>query len=245
MNHSNLERDKKPSLLIVVGSSSALAQNIVASMDIHEKCIAFSTQIGTIEHGGDTNQANVYDSTDYESLHKIFDSVLLPARSNVGRVSLISFTGAKDTQLFINSSGEAIKQLLDINFTVNAYFANLVIRKYRGIPISMAFISSAGALSGDVGSTIYSSAKYALNGLVRGIAIEYGRLQINANVIALGILPFGLKDSVPEKRLKEMIQKTASRSFVKLENVSSTVKFVLTNSDLNGAVIPCDGGYYT
>ena len=245
MNNPHLEREQKPSLLIVVGGSSALAQNIVASMDFHEKFIAFSTRIGKIEHGGDTHQAKVYDSTDYESLQKIFDSTLLPARSKVGRVSLISFTGAKDTQLFINSSGEAIRQLLDVNFTVNAYFANLVIQKYRGIPISMAFISSAGALSGDVGSTVYSSAKYALNGLVRGIAIEYGRLQVNANVIALGVLPFGLKDSVPEKRLKEMIQKTASRSFVKLENVSRTVKFVLTNSDLNGAVIPCDGGYFT
>lgn len=245
MNIPRLERDQKPSLLIVVGSSSALAQNVVASMDLHEKCIVFSTQIGTIEHGGDTHQANVYDSTDYESLQETFDSILLPVRSSVSRVSLVSFTGAKDTQLFINSSGEEIKQLLDINFTVNAYFANLVIRKYRGIPISMAFISSSGALSGDVGSTIYSSAKYALNGLVRGIAIEYGRFQINANVIALGVLPFGLKNSVPEKRLKEMIQKTASRSFVKLENVSGSVKFVLTNSDLNGAVIPCDGGYFT
>ena len=228
----------------MVGGSSALAQNIVASMDFHEEFIAFSTRIGTIEHGGEIHQAKVYDSTDYASLRDIFNSTSLPVRSKVGRVSLISFTGAKDTQLFINSSGEAIKQLLDINFTVNAYFANLVIQKYRGIPVSMAFFSSAGALSGDVGSTIYSSAKYALNGLVKGIAIEYGRLQINANVIALGVLPFGLKDSVPEKHLKEMMQKTASRSLVKLENVSSTVKFVLNNSDLNGAVVPCDGGYF-
>ena len=245
MNKAHLEREHKPSLLIVVGSSSALAQNIVPSLDSHDVFVAFSTQNGKIEHGGNTYNTNVYDSTDYESLHNIFNSALLPARSQVGRVSIISFTGAKDSQLFIALSGEAIQSLLSINFTVNSFFANLVIQKYRGIPISMVFISSAGALSGDVGSTMYSSAKNALNGLARGIAIEYGRFQINANVIALGVLPFGLRNSVPEKRLKEMMQKTASRTFVKLENVTSSIRFVLTNSDVNGAVIPCDGGYFT
>lgn len=229
----------------MVGSSSALAQNIVPSMDSHDIFVAFSTQNSKIVHGGNTYHTNNYEPTDYESLQNIFESASLPVRSQVGRVSLISFTGAKDSQLFIASSGEAIQSLLSINFTVNAFFANLVIQKYRGIPVSMVFISSAGALSGDVGSTIYSSAKCALNGLAKGIAIEYGRFQINANVIALGVLPFGLKNTVPEKRLKEMMQKTASRTFVKLENVTSSIRFVLTNNDVNGAVIPCDGGYFT
>lgn len=222
-----------------------MAQNIVPRMDSHDIFVAFSTRNGKIVHGDNTYHTNPYDPTDYQSLHNIFNSASLPVRSQVGRVSLISFTGAKDSQLFIASSGEAIQSLLSINFTVNAFFANLVIQKYRGIPVSMVFISSAGALSGDVGSTIYSSAKYALNGLAKGIAIEYGRFQINANVIALGVLPFGLKNTVPEKRLKEMMQKTASRTFVKLENVTSSIRFVLTNSDVNGAVIPCDGGYFT
>jgi 3-oxoacyl-[acyl-carrier protein] reductase len=121
----------------------------------------------------------------------------------------------------------------------------LVIQKYRGVPISMVFISSAGALTGDVGSMIYSSAKHALNGLAKGIAIEYGRFQITANVVSLGVLSLGMKNSVPEKRLKEMIQKTSTRTHVKVENVLSTIRFVLSNSDINGAVIPCDGGYFT
>ena len=108
----------------------------------------------------------------------------------------------------------------------------------------MVFISSSGAIAGDIGSTMYTSSKYALNGLAKGIAIEYGRFGVNANIIALGILPLGLKNKVPEKRLKEMIEKTANRSFVKIENVSSTIRFVLTNSDVNGAVVPCDGGYF-
>ena len=228
----------------MIGSSSALAQEIVPSMDPHDTFIAFSTQKGEIEHGGTTHQANLYNSNEYESLQHIFDSALLPPRSKVGRVSLISFTGAKDPQLFIASSGEEIRSLLSINFTVNAFFANLVLKKYRGVPISMVFISSSGAIAGDIGSTMYTSSKYALNGLAKGIAIEYGRFGVNANIIALGILPLGLKNKVPEKRLKEMIEKTANRSFVKIENVSSTIRFVLTNSDVNGAVVPCDGGYF-
>jgi len=242
---SHLEREQKPSLLIVVGSSSALAQDMVPNMDSHDSFVAFSTRNGSIEHGGNMYQTNLYDSTNYESLKGIFDSSSLPTRSQVGRVSLISFTGAKDSQLFIASSGESIQSLLSINFTVNAFFANLVIQKYRGVPISMVFISSAGALTGDVGSMIYSSAKHALNGLAKGIAIEYGRFQITANVVSLGVLSLGMKNSVPEKRLKEMIQKTSTRTHVKVENVLSTIRFVLSNSDINGAVIPCDGGYFT
>lgn len=235
---------EKKSLLVVVGSGSALAQRIVSDLGTYDLFVAFSTRGSTIEYFGKSYSSIKYDSTSYESIRQIFASPSLPSRSEIDHVCLVSFTGAKDSKLFISSDGAMIQDLLNINFTVNAYFANLMIRKYRGIPLSMVFISSAGALSGGVGLTMYSSAKQALSGMVRSIAIEYGRLRVNANVVALGALSFGMRESVSQASLNKILEKTSTGSLIEPGNVSNTVRFLLSNSDVNGAVVPCDGGFF-
>lgn len=229
---------------MVVGSGSALAQRIVSDLGTYDLFVAFSTRGSTIEYFGESYSSIKYDSTNYEAIRQIFASPSLPSRSEIDRVCLVSFTGAKDSRLFISSDGAMIQDLLSINFTVNAYFANLMIRKYRGIPLSMVFISSAGALSGGVGLTMYSSAKQALSGMVRSIAIEYGRLRVNANVVALGALSFGMRESVSQASLNKILEKTSTGSLIEPGNVSNTVRFLLSNSDINGAVVPCDGGFF-
>jgi len=234
----------KKSLLVVVGSGSALAQRIVSDLGTYDLFIAFSTRGSSIQYCGKSWSSIKYDSASYESLRQIFASPSLPSRSEIDRVCLVSFTGAKDSKLFISSDGAMIQDLLNTNFTVNAYFANLMIRKYRGIPLSMVFLSSAGALSGGVGLTIYSSAKQALSGMVRSIAIEYGRLNVNANAVALGALPFGMKESVSQVSINKILEKTSTGSLIEPDSVSNTIKFLLSNPDVNGAVVPCDGGFH-
>lgn len=235
---------KKKSLLVVVGTGSALAQRIVPELGTDDLFIAFSTSGSTIEYGGKSRSSIKYDSGNYDSIRQIFESSSLPARSEINQVRLVSFTGAKDTKLFISLDGAIIENLLSINFTVNAFFANLMIRKYRGIPLSMVFLSSAGALSGGVGLAMYSSAKQALSGMVRGIAIEYGRLRVNANIVALGALSFGMRESVSQVRIDKIVEKTSTGSFIEPHNVSKTIRFLLSNRDINGAVVPCDGGFF-
>ena len=156
---------------------------------------------------------------------------------------MVSFVGIKDDGILIGLRGTHIDKIIDVNLTLNAYLSSILIKKYRGTRISFVFMSSAGALAGDRGITMYSATKHALNGLVRGLALEYGKFDINANVLALGVMPVGMRDSVPDKRLDEMIRRSANQKEVSVENVALSVEFLLQNHDVNGTTLYCDGGY--
>jgi NAD(P)-dependent dehydrogenase (short-subunit alcohol dehydrogenase family) len=244
VSSDTLEVSKRRSLLIVLGSSSALAQQVVPAISDHSMCVGVSTKRGKISHAGEPRRVLLYNSEDPDSLSRLIGSTEIPERSGVAAVSFISFTGAKDTELLVNITSTEIHQLVNINFTVNAVAAGAIVRKFRGIPVSMIFMSSAGALSGGVGTTLYSASKMALNALARGIAVEYGRFGVRANVLSLGLTEIGLAESVPSKVKAMMLARTAQGKPVSLAGIVSSVNYLLGENETNGAVLPCDGGFF-
>ena len=89
-------------------------------------------------------------------------------------------------------------------------------------------MSSSGALAGDAGVTMYSATKHALNGLSKGIAMEYGRYGVNANVLELGVVSVGMSSEVSQKRLSEMVKRSANRKPVEVLSITSSLVFLLT-----------------
>jgi len=243
MSDLNQIDTKRISLLVVIGSGSALAQEVVSMIDGCDKLIPLSTKGGSIKFDNSEQDLIRYPGADFSSLRSVCDSAIFPSRAQLQSVKIISFTGVADTGLLVSMTEMEMRQIVDANLLVNSMIASLLIKKYRGLPMSFVFISSTRALVGDLGVIMYSATKHALNGLVRGISLEYGRFSINANVLSLGILPFGLINSVPEKRLKEMIKRTANKRFVEISSVAKSINFLFDNKDVNGAVVHCDGGY--
>lgn len=232
------------SLLIGLGCNSALAKVLLPCLPHHNRLLLLSTREGSVECSGRTETMTQYAGTSFDDLESVISSSNLPARSELNKVSVVSFVGIKDDGILIGLGGKQIDKIINVNLALNAYLSSIIIKKYRGVRISFVFMSSAGALAGDRGITIYSATKHALGGLVRGLALEYGKFDVNANVLALGVLPVGMRDSVPTKRLDEMIKRTANQKVVSIENVALSVEFLLQNCDVNGTTLSCDGGYF-
>jgi 3-oxoacyl-[acyl-carrier protein] reductase len=90
-------------------------------------------------------------------------------------------------------------------------------------------LGSLAARAGVPGGTLYAAAKAGLEGLVRGIAVDYARRGITANVVAPGFV----ETERLAKRLlgsdaarKELEDRTAARRLVRAEEVADAVTFL-------------------
>lgn len=117
---------------------------------------------------------------------------------------------------------------------------------------SIVNISSHQAQRPVRGSLPYSTAKAAIEGLTRALAVDYGPLGIRINAVALG----SITTQRYEKYISEQTQEEAERIQSQIrrlhplgrigqpEEVAKVVNFLLSSdaSFINGAVIPIDGG---
>jgi NAD(P)-dependent dehydrogenase (short-subunit alcohol dehydrogenase family) len=117
---------------------------------------------------------------------------------------------------------------------------------------SIVNISSHQAQRPVRGSLPYSTAKAAIEGLTRALAVDYGPLGIRINAVALG----SITTERFEKYISEQTRKEVERIQSQIrrihplgrigqpEEVAKVVNFLLSSdaSFINGAVIPVDGG---
>jgi len=233
----------KKSVFIGVGCSSAIAREILTQLTPYDTYLLLSRSPGRVSVAGNDIDLTLYDSRSIENLQQIVDDPLLPSKKEVGKVDIVSFLGAKDNVAFINQTSEQIENVINVNLALNSRISSLLIKKYLGTSMSIVYLSSSGALAGDAGVTMYSATKYALNGLCKGISMEYGRYGVNANVLALGVVSIGMSSEVSQKRLSEMVKRSANRKPVEISNITNSLVFLLSNNDVNGTILACDGGY--
>lgn len=117
---------------------------------------------------------------------------------------------------------------------------------------SIVNISSHQAQRPVRGSLPYSTAKAAIEGLTRALAVDYGPLGIRVNSVALGSIRTErfdkyLSEQAPEeaKRIQKEINEIHPLGRIGLPKEVATVVTFLLGSDasfINGTVIPIDGG---
>jgi NAD(P)-dependent dehydrogenase (short-subunit alcohol dehydrogenase family) len=234
----------KKRLLIVFGSSSILCRNLIPKLSPFDMYLFLSTK-DQLEPDLLSGQINVkLEKVSVDGICDAFKNELGLKRSDLGEICVISFAGVSDRTIFKDLSQSEIDQVLNINLRSNVYLTSAVL-KYFGVgSTSMVFLSSTRALLGDRGLTLYSATKHALSGLVKGISLEYGRFGFRANVLSIGVAPVGLVDKVPEKRLTEILKRSASGKMVEIDSIVQCLENLRSNRGLSGSTHFCDGGYY-
>lgn len=89
-------------------------------------------------------------------------------------------------------------------------------------------ISSLSAQVAGPGSAVYGAAKAACEGLVRGIACDYGRFRITANAVAPGAIDNArLRARLPDAAaVANLARRAALKRLVTPQDVAATVAFV-------------------
>ncbi|WP_417258693.1 SDR family NAD(P)-dependent oxidoreductase [Celeribacter sp.] len=143
---------------------------------------------------------------------------------------------------------DALEQVLDIN--VKAMFAAcgryVELHKERGGAI--VNISSMGGLMALPSAAAYVTAKTAVIGLTRSIAVDAAPFGIRANAVCPGFIDTDMTRAVLAKdpaRRDKIEGRIPSHKFGTPENVATTVAFLLGDDAtyVNGTALPVDGGY--
>jgi 3-oxoacyl-[acyl-carrier protein] reductase len=120
------------------------------------------------------------------------------------------------------------------------YALQMMIPQHRG---SMVFVSSTPALSGYHG-TPYTEAKAALLGLMRDLALAYGRHGIRANAVAPGNIASGWYHQLAEAKKQELAGEASLQRWGKPEEVAGAIAFLASDlaGFITGQTIVVDGG---
>jgi len=109
----------------------------------------------------------------------------------------------------------------------------------------VVFVGSIAATEGAPRQASYTSAKSALHGLAKSIALECARDGVTCNVVEPGlVLTERVRDRVPESTLRALIAATPLGRAGEPEEIASVVGFLASKraSFVTGAVIPVAGG---
>jgi len=108
-------------------------------------------------------------------------------------------------------------------------------------------ISSLAARTGLPGATLYSAAKSGLEGLVRGLAVDYSRHGITANAVAVGFTDtprLKARLAGDDEARARLARATATRRLLRPDEVADVVTFLCSAraSAITGAVIDVTHG---
>ena len=113
---------------------------------------------------------------------------------------------------------------------------------------SIVNVASEAGLRGNASGNAYTVSKHGVVGLTRSAAFMYGREGIRVNAVA----PGGVATGIPMPATPSEYGMTHIRPFLELippivtaEHIAASITFLLSDdgANINGAVLPSDGGW--
>jgi 3-oxoacyl-[acyl-carrier protein] reductase len=115
---------------------------------------------------------------------------------------------------------------------------HMVTQGTGGVIVSMSSINRAGS----IGQTNYSATKAGVVAMTEVWARELARYQIRTAAIAPGYVLGEMTGLVPEKVIRQIVDRTPLGRLAEQSEVSHALRFVLENDFVTGRVIEVDGG---
>ena len=161
----------------------------------------------------------------------------------------------------VNNAGIIRPQLLQFSekkdiieiFETNTFSSFLIIQKLiqnkkLNKNASIVFINSiSGVYCSAIGEALYSASKGAVNGYLKGLALEMANRSIRVNSINPGLIETSLFNStvMPPEELEEKKKKYPLKRFGKSEEVAYAVVYLLSDASqwVTGTNLVIDGGY--
>lgn len=197
-----------------------------------------------IEASGGAARLFQEDCGDADGAGRLFDAV----ERSFGRLDVLVHNAAPGVDakpLARTTTGDLRRQLAaSVEAGLELARRASVGMKSRGFG-RLVFIGSSAAIGAPPsGWTAYVSAKAALLGLSRSLAVELGPDGITSNVVSPSLVPTDLWKGLTENQLRAMALRAPTRRLTLAEDVARTVAFLAGpgGAQINGAEIPVTGG---
>jgi 3-oxoacyl-[acyl-carrier protein] reductase len=198
--------------------------------------------LGALEAAGTRGLTVFLDTTDEASVAEAFRRVT----DEVGNVTgLVNNAGFSQDGLLLKYSMETYDRVMDTNvkgaFLCSKAAMRGMLREKWGRIVN---VSSAVALHGNAGQTVYGASKTALLGLTKSLAREIATTGVTVNAICPGLVDTEMTSHLDDRARAYYVEQTPLGRTAHLEEVSAVVRFLMSEeaSYVNGAVIPVDGG---
>ena len=191
-------------------------------------------------------QCDLSDAADAEKKIEVFHErfgafdAVINCAGLIANAPLISFVEGRLTHHDFALWDRVLSSCLSSAFFVTACTVpKMVSSRKKGVIINISSICGRG----NAGQAAYSAAKAGLNGLTAALAKELGPTGVRVVALAPGYFDTAsTREHVSAAKLKEIKGAVPLKRLGKIEEISSTVKFVLANQYVNGTVIELDGG---
>jgi NAD(P)-dependent dehydrogenase (short-subunit alcohol dehydrogenase family) len=162
---------------------------------------------------------------------------------------LVNCAGLTKTLPFAFINSETLSSVMDVNFTAPTLLsAQLVKKKKFSKNSSIVFISSiSGVLCTVFANSIYSASKGAVNGIVKGMALDLAPKNIRVNSVNPGMIETHILDAgvITEEQLEEDKKCYPLKRYGRPEEVAYAVIYLLSDASswVTGSNLVIDGGY--
>jgi 3-oxoacyl-[acyl-carrier protein] reductase len=159
--------------------------------------------------------------------------------------ALINNAGIIYNALFQMSTQDQLRRQFEVNFfsvfILTQYISRLMARQKKG---SIINLSSAAALDGFLGKSVYGASKAAIISMTKSLARELGESGIRANCLAPGIIETEMLNTMSEEVLAATRSATDLRRSGNPSEVADAAVFLASDlsSYITGQVLRIDGG---
>ncbi len=195
-----------------------------------------------LEAAGTPGLTVFLDTTDEASVQEAFRRVAEEAGNVTG---LVNNAGFSQDGLLLKYPMETYDRIMDTNvkgaFLCARSAMRGMLREKFGRIVNM---SSAVAIRGNAGQTVYAASKTALLGLTKSLAREVGAKGITVNAVCPGLVDTEMTSHLDDRARAYYLDQTPVARTATLDEVAAVVRFLMSEeaSYVNGATIPVDGG---
>lgn len=142
-----------------------------------------------------------------------------------------------------------LQSVLDINTIVPVMLTQLLVKKKKMRKGSSMVLTSSisGVYSVDIGNTLYSVSKSAIDGFMKNAALELAAKGIRVNSVNPGMVdtPINNIDSFSEEQKKEDIRRYPLGRYGRPEEIAYAIIYLLSDAAawVTGTSLKIDGGY--
>lgn len=169
--------------------------------------------------------------------------------SQLGKIDgLVNCAGITKNVPFTFATPESLGEVMKVNFFAPAELSRLFVKKKlinKGG--SIVFVASvSGVYCTAPGGSIYTASKAAVNGLVKGMAMDLAAKGIRVNAVCPGVIETHIFDSgvISSEQLEENKKQYPLKRFGKPEDVAYGIIYLLSDASswVTGSDLLIDGG---
>jgi NAD(P)-dependent dehydrogenase (short-subunit alcohol dehydrogenase family) len=229
---------------VVTGGGSGIGRSIA------QRLVADGHKVATLDlNASDDDFAFTADVTDREQVAAALDAI----HQRLGPVAiLVNSAGLDGFKRFTDITFEEWQRVINVNLhgvfhTVQAVLPDMIDARWGRI----VNISSSSTHSGVPFMSHYVSAKSAVNGLTKSLALEYGQFGITVNAVPPGLIDTPMLRDAESRGLlgdiNDTVAATPVRRMGRPEDIAAACSFLISEEAgyITGQILGVNGGRNT